>query len=132
MKWFLIFWAGPIFFLGSWYWLSYYDMSFGVFMYTREMHDLVFQIYGNILGIPPETIPPLVMRAIAFDTLLVFAIIAFRKRLAIKAWWTRRQLSKTRFVAPGQRREPIEGALKNEAGRSGVNAARPFGTRHVH
>jgi hypothetical protein len=95
MKWFLIFWAGPIFFLGSWYWLSYYDMSMGVFMYTRQMHDLVFQIYGNILGIPPETIPPLVMRAIAFDTLLVFSMIAYRKRAIIKAWWTARQASKS-------------------------------------
>jgi hypothetical protein len=95
MKWFLIFWAGPIFFLGSWYWLSYYDMSMGVFMYTRQMHDLVFQIYGNILGIPPETIPPLVMRAIAFDTLLVFSLIAYRKRAIIKARWTARQTSKS-------------------------------------
>ena len=32
MKWFLIFWAGPIVFLAGWYWLSYYDMSFGIFM----------------------------------------------------------------------------------------------------
>ena len=43
MKWFLVFWGGPIFFLGSWYWLSYYDMSFGVFMYTRQVHDLTFR-----------------------------------------------------------------------------------------
>ena len=26
MKWFLIFWLGPIVFLSGWYWLSYYDM----------------------------------------------------------------------------------------------------------
>ncbi len=69
MKWFLIFWAGPIVFLGGWYWLSYYDMNFGIFMLTRQVHDLTFQIYGNVLGIPPETIPPLVARAIAVDSL---------------------------------------------------------------
>jgi hypothetical protein len=91
MKWLLIFWAAPVSFLGAWYYLSYYDMSFGIFMLTRQMHDLVFHIYGNILGIPPETIPPLVARAIAFDTLLVFAILAFRKRADILAWWKRRQ-----------------------------------------
>lgn len=91
MKWFLILWAGPVALLGSWYGLSYYDMSFGFFMLTRQTHDLVFQVYGNILGIPPETIPPLVARAIAFDSLIVMAIIAFRKRKAISAWWNRRQ-----------------------------------------
>ncbi len=80
MKWFLILWACPVLLLGSWYFLSYYDMSFGFFMLTRQAHDLVFQIYGNVLGIPPETIPPLVARAIAVDSLLVFAIIGFRKR----------------------------------------------------
>jgi len=95
MKWLLIFWAAPVSFLGAWYYLSYYDMSFGVFMFTRQMHDLVFHIYGNILGIPPESIPPLVARAIAFDTLLVFAILAFRKRADILAWWKRRQVSRS-------------------------------------
>jgi hypothetical protein len=131
MKWFLIFWAGPIFFLGSWYWLSYYDMSFGVFMYTRQMHDLVFQIYGNILGIPPETIPPLVMRAIAIDTVLVFSIMAFRKRLAIKAWWGSPS-AQIRIVSPADRREPVQGTLQNEARRSGIDAIRTFGSRNVH
>ncbi|OJT97211.1 hypothetical protein DEM27_28950 [Metarhizobium album] len=90
MKWFLILWAGPILLLGSWYGLSYYDMSFGIFMLTRKAHDLVFQIYGNVLGIPPETIPPLVARAIVVDSLVVFAIIGFRRRKAIAAWWRRR------------------------------------------
>ncbi|TNM65166.1 DUF6105 family protein [Aliirhizobium smilacinae] len=94
MKWFLVLWAGPVALLGSWYGLSYYDMSFGFFMLTRHTHDLVFEVYGNILGIAPETIPPLVARAIAFDSLIVFAIIAFRKRKAIAAWWRKRQSSK--------------------------------------
>lgn len=95
MKWLLVFWAGPVLFLGAWYYLSYYDISFGIYMLSRPMHDLVFQIYGKILGIPPETIPPLVARAIAFDSLLVFAIIAFRKRAEIRAWWKARQASKS-------------------------------------
>jgi hypothetical protein len=99
MKWFIILWAGPVALLGSWYGLSYYDMSFGFFMLTRQTHDLVFQVYGNILGIPPETIPPLVARAIAFDSLIVFAIVAFRKRKAIAAWWRRRQSSKGELAA---------------------------------
>ncbi|MEW9523176.1 hypothetical protein MRBLRH8O_000970 [Agrobacterium radiobacter] len=91
MKWFLILWAGPVALLGSWYWLSYYDMSFGFYMLTRQTHDLVFEIYGNILGLPPESLPPLVARAIALDSLIVFAILAFRKRKQIVAWWQGRQ-----------------------------------------
>lgn len=91
MKTFLIFWATPIVLLGGWYGLSYNDISFGFFMLTRQAHDMVFQIYGDILGIPPEIIPPLVARAIAVDSLIVFAIIALRKRRAIAAWWRARQ-----------------------------------------
>ena len=96
MKWFLILWAGPIALLGSWYGLSYYDMSFGIFMLTRDAHDLVFRIYGHILGIPPESIPPLVLRAIIFDSILVFALIAFRRRKKIAAWWQARRQSSSR------------------------------------
>ncbi|MCV9965582.1 DUF6105 family protein [Pararhizobium sp. BT-229] len=90
MKWFLILWACPVIFLTGWYGLSYYDMNFGIFMLTRQVHDLVFAVYGQALGLPPETIPPLVARAIAFDSLIVFAIIAYRKRREIRAWYNRR------------------------------------------
>ncbi|WP_137133041.1 DUF6105 family protein [Rhizobium sp. FY34] len=94
MKWFLILWAGPVMLLGAWYGLSYYDMSFGFFMLTRQTHDLVFEIYGNILGIDPQALPPLVARAIAVDSLTVLSIVAFRKRREIAAWW------KTRYASP--------------------------------
>lgn len=99
MKWFLILWAGPIALLGSWYGLSYYDMSFGIFMLTRDAHDLVFRIYGHILGIAPESIPPLVLRAIIVDSLIVFAIIAFRRRKKIIAWWQARRQSSSAALA---------------------------------
>lgn len=105
MKWFLILWAGPVALLGSWYWLSYYDMSFGFYMLTRQTHDLVFEIYGNILGLPPESLPPLVARAIAVDSLIVFAILAFRKRKQIVAWWQGRQ-SAARVSAESLSRAP--------------------------
>lgn len=95
MRWFLILWAGPVALLGAWYWLSYYDISFGFFMLTRQTHDLVFQIYGNILGIPPQDLPPLVARAIAFDSLIVMAIVAFRCRKKIAAWYSKRYASRS-------------------------------------
>ncbi len=99
MKWFLILWAGPIALLGSWYGLSYYDMSFGFFMLTRDAHDLVFQIYGHILGIPPEDLPPLVLRAIVVDSFLVLGLIAFRRRKRIFAWWQARRQSASAALA---------------------------------
>ncbi|MBB4007637.1 DUF6105 family protein [Allorhizobium taibaishanense] len=92
MKYLLLFWAGPILLLGSWYYLSLNDMSFGFFMLTRKTHDLVFAIYGNVLGIAPESIPPLVMRAIAVDSTVLFSLVAFRRRKQIAAWWKARQL----------------------------------------
>lgn len=93
MKVFLVLWALPILLLGSWYGLSYYDMNFGIFMLTRQAHELVFAVYGHVLGLPPETIPPLVARAIVVDSVIVFAIIAFRRRRRIAAWWAARQAS---------------------------------------
>ena len=93
MKWVLFFWALPLAILGSWYSLSYYDINFGYLILSRQMHDVVFQVYGNILGIPPDSIPPLVLRAIIVDTLLLIAIVAFRRRKTIIAWWKNRQAS---------------------------------------
>ncbi len=90
MKWLLILWGGPVLFLTSWYTLSYNDISFGIFMLSREANDLVFQMYGNVLGIDPKTIPPLVARAMIFDSFIVFGLIVLRKRKAIVAWYHRR------------------------------------------
>ena len=59
MKWLLFLWAGPVALLFGWYFLSLNDLSFGIFMLTREAHDLVFRIYGNILGIDPALLPPM-------------------------------------------------------------------------
>jgi hypothetical protein len=91
MKWMLIFWALPIAILGTWYGLSYNDINFGYLMLSRQMNDFVFQLYGHILGLPPEDIPGLVVRAIIVDSLLLFGILAFRRRKQIAAWWKSRQ-----------------------------------------
>ncbi|MCP4318868.1 MAG: hypothetical protein GY789_23445 [Hyphomicrobiales bacterium] len=86
MKWFLILWFVPIIFLGSWYGLSYHDINFGFIMFSRQVHDLVFQIYGDMLGIPPADIPPLVLKAIILDSFIVVGIACFRWRRKIIAW----------------------------------------------
>ncbi|MBL0374825.1 hypothetical protein JJB09_22690 [Rhizobium sp. KVB221] len=91
MKWILFFWALPLAILGGWYYLSYYDINFGYIMLTRQMHDLVFEIYGNVLGIPPKDIPPLVFKAVIIDSAVLFLLFGFRRRKAILAWWNSRQ-----------------------------------------
>ena len=93
MRWLAGFWGFPIIFLGGWYSLSYYDINFGIFMLSREANDMVFRIYGDILGVPPETLPPLVARTIVFDSFVVLGIYLFGRRKQIIAWWKARQSS---------------------------------------
>jgi uncharacterized protein DUF6105 len=80
MKWFIALWAVPMMLLGAWYTLSYYDLNFGLHFLSRDLHDLVFIVYGNILGIEPEAVPPLVLKAILVDTALVVAILVLRRK----------------------------------------------------
>ena len=67
MKYLFALWAAPLVLFWSWFYLSLHDMNFGFIILTRQVHDLVFQLYGNILGIDPAIIPPMVARACVFD-----------------------------------------------------------------
>lgn len=73
-------WAIPMGLFWGWYLLSLNDMHFGYVMLSRPLHDLVFEMYGEILGIDPASIPGLVARACIFDSFIVAGIIAYRKR----------------------------------------------------
>lgn len=86
MKWIAIFWGAPLAILGLWYGLSYYDLNFGIFMLRRDFHDMVFRLYGETLGMPPQAIPPLIAKAIVVDTLIVFFLFGLRHRRRIAAW----------------------------------------------
>ncbi len=80
-------WAAPLVLFWGWFFLSLNDMNFGYVMLTRRMHDFVFQIYGQILGIDPATIPSLVAKACVFDSMFLAALYAYRRRRQIMAWW---------------------------------------------
>ena len=84
-------WFTPLTLFWGWFGLSYYDVNFGMLFLRRELHDLVFAIYGEILGIDPATIPVLFLKACIFDTFLIFGIVAYRKRRQIRAWWMKRR-----------------------------------------
>lgn len=90
MKYILIFWAIPMSLFWGWFGLSYYDINFGVLMFSRLFHDFAFEFYGGLIGIEPATIPALVARACVVDTFIIFGILAFRRRAEIRAWWDRK------------------------------------------
>ena len=90
MRWVFALWALPMGIFWGWFYLSSNDMNFGYVMLTRQVHDLLFQLYGEMLGVDPATIPPLVAKACILDTLLILAIWAFRRRQAIAAWFAPR------------------------------------------
>lgn len=93
MRWILLAWALPIALLGTWYGLSINDINFGYLILSRRMNEFVFELYGQILGLPPADIPGLVARAIVIDSIVLFSFLAFRRRKAIAAWWRARQAS---------------------------------------
>ena len=83
MRYFLLFWLLPVGGLLAWLGLASHDINFGTLFFSRDMYDLVFAIYGDVLGMDPATIPPLLYKALAVDTLIVGALVAFRKRAAL-------------------------------------------------
>ncbi len=86
MRWILAAWALPLSVFWGWYFLSAYNLHFGYVMLTRDMHELVFRIYGETLGMDPAVLPGLVARACVVDTLFLFGLLAFRRRARIADW----------------------------------------------
>lgn len=90
MRYVFWFWFVPMGLLWGWYGLSYHDINFGLTALSRSTHDLVFAIYGHILGIEKDVVVRLLIKACIVDTILIMAIVAFRRRRAIRAWWAQR------------------------------------------
>jgi hypothetical protein len=86
MRWILAAWGLPLAAFWGWYFLSAFNLHFGYVMLTRKVHDLVFQIYGETLGIDPAALPGLVAKACIIDTLFLFSLLAFRRRAQIVDW----------------------------------------------
>ncbi len=86
MKYIFAVWATPLLLFWGWFFLSLNDINFGSVFLTRELHDLVFQLYGQMLGIDPKTIPMMIAEACILDTGILVAIWAFRRRKEIIAW----------------------------------------------
>ncbi|WP_367714822.1 DUF6105 family protein [Nitratireductor sp. GISD-1A_MAKvit] len=87
MRYLLLLWALPLGLFWGWYGLSYHDLSLGFHFLSRDMNDMFFGLYGNILGIDPAIIPGMAARACVLDTFILFGILAFRRRRALWAWF---------------------------------------------
>lgn len=94
MRYILLMWFAPLTFFWGWYGLSAYDINMGMVFFSRDLHDAVFAIYGNTLGVAPDKIPPMVAGASIIDSALLGAIAAFRWRASwypqAKAWLIRK------------------------------------------
>lgn len=76
----VLLWALPMVLFWGWYALSLNDLNLGTIFLSRELHDLVFRLYGRMLGVPPDEVPAMVASACAFDTAAVLSIVAWRWR----------------------------------------------------
>jgi hypothetical protein len=143
MKWIVAAWALPMGTFWGWYFLSAYNLHFGYVMLTRQVHDLVFEIYGQSVGIDPALLPALVARICVLDTLLVAALVAFRRRASIVAWLQARRGSRVgvssgpivaerRPSAALERPQPVEHALKHEGGGGRIDLAGALAAREIH
>jgi hypothetical protein len=130
MKYIVAIWASPLVLFWGWYFLSLNDINFGYVMLTRQLHDLVFQLYGEMLGVDPATIPGLIAKACVFDTLLICAIWAFRRRRELVALG--RSLVGGRASASEQDFDAVEHALQNEGGGGGIDPRFPLPARNIH
>ena len=97
MRWFLRLWLVPVGLISLWYVLSFHD--FGFFVFSRLLHDEVFRIYGEMLGMEPQAIPPLVAKAILVDSMIVGGVVALAKRKSVIAWWRERRAAKSRLAS---------------------------------
>ena len=107
MKYFLYLYLLPMSLFWGWFGLSYHDINFGFSFLSRDVHNIVFGIYANILGVSYDTIISGFIKACIIDSLIIGAIVAYRKRKQIKAWWQTRNaqnrpraLRQTKFSPP--------------------------------
>lgn len=132
MKYVFAVWATPLVLFWGWYFLSLNDIHFGYIMLTRQAHDLIFQLYGQMIGVDPKAIPMLVAQACLLDTGLIVAIWAFRRRREIRAWATEMFVRYQPDLVAGEAVQPVEDSLQNEGSRGRIDARFAFSPRDVH
>jgi hypothetical protein len=132
MRYIFAVWAAPLVLFWGWFFVSLNDMNFGYVMLSRQFHDLLFQVYGQILGIDPVIIPGMVAKACIVDTLLLLAFWAFRRRKAIMAWIREKREGRDLSGLGVQLAQPVENALQDKGRGSRIDLPGSFVPRKVH
>lgn len=83
MRYIVAVWATPLVLFWGWYFLSINDLNFGYPILSRALNLAIFDLYGELLGIDPIKIPWMIAKACIFDTCILLAIWAFRRRKLI-------------------------------------------------
>lgn len=91
MRYILLAWATPLLLFWGWYFLSINDINFGYPILSRPFNLAIFALYGELLKVDPAMIPWMIAKACAFDTLLLSAIWAYRRRKTIAAKFRERR-----------------------------------------
>ncbi|WP_378950847.1 DUF6105 family protein [Mesorhizobium sp. ANAO-SY3R2] len=89
-------WAAPLVLFWGWYFLSINDINFGYLMMSRAFNLALFDLYGEMIGVDPATIPWMMGKAFFLDTMIILAIWAFRRRQLIAE---RVKLLRQRYLA---------------------------------
>lgn len=89
-------WAAPLVLFWGWYFLSINDLNFGYWWMSVRFNLAIFDLYGEILGVDPATIPWMMGKAFFIDTLIILAIWAFRRRRQLA---DRLRLLRQRYLA---------------------------------
>ena len=84
MRTLFLLWAFPVVLFWGWYGLSVNDVNFGTAVLSRHTHDVIFALYGKILGMPAGEVPWALAKIFAFDSLIVLAFALWRWR---KLWY---------------------------------------------
>ncbi|EAU40514.1 hypothetical protein FP2506_04776 [Fulvimarina pelagi HTCC2506] len=84
MRAFFLYWFLPLAGFWGWFFAARFDVGYVVF--SREVYDKTFAVYEALLGMDADAIAWLMAEAIVFDSFILLAIIAFRRRTKIAAF----------------------------------------------
>lgn len=84
MRAFFLFWLLPLSAFWGWFFSARADVGYVVF--SREVFDKTFAVYEALLGLDADAIAWLIAEAIVLDSMIILAILAFRRRKKIAAF----------------------------------------------
>ena len=131
----LYLWALTIFIFWGWHFASLYDTG-PSFVFSLKFHQHIYQVYGNILHMPPADVPLAIAWLFFVDTLIVLGIAALRwyKHWLPQTWtWLRNKVSLAR-EEQGEEVPSIYSDLQPQTSRiaTATPEVKDFATGQVH